>query len=277
MNSNSSLEQYKKIKIAELNGLRDTILNYNKKLYGSGPNGTGMYKNAQWLPYNFNRDVYWIIDKISTICENKKDVDTAFNWKEAEYKQMITVYKKRERKQKGWKINPGTEKPILTANNHAIADNEAKYTNKVIDDYKLKYLEIQYKAHEKLMEERRKIREARKAAKNAQAKNKKTLKTNTGLVSTASRVNRIRSSTASARAAVKSTAALSAKASSVPPAPPLPPTKSNPTGSTRSVGRFTVVPVNTVEGKKVRRRRSAKKKRVPAKKPKKSSRRSRRI
>ena len=260
MNNNSSLKQYKETKIAELKGLCDTILKYDGKLYGGGPNGTGRYKNAQWLPYFLKKDVEWIIDKINNICDTKKDVDTAFKWKEAEFKQMITVYKKRERKLEGWKYHPGTGKRILTAKNHALADNEAKYTNKDIDEYKSKYLQMQLKAHEKLMEKRRKIREAKKA----QAKNKKTVKTNTGLVSTQTRVNRIRSSTASASArAVKS---------SVPPAPPLPPYKSSEDTSTRSVGRFTV---RTAKGRKVRRFRSAKKKHASKGQHKRSSHRRR--
>ena len=87
MNNNFSLEQYKKKKIAELKDLGEQILKYHDDLPGGGPNGTGMYKNQPWLPYNFkNNNVDWTIRQINNICYTKEDVDIIFKWKEAEFK-----------------------------------------------------------------------------------------------------------------------------------------------------------------------------------------------
>lgn len=199
MNNNSNLQQYKREKLSELKTLTNQIDKYFQKLGKPDP-------KQRFFPINdYRKEVNdWIKVNMDKLCRSKKDVDTVFNWKEAEYQNLLLMFRKKEiQKYRKRRYNHGRGEYVKTAEqeqeNNNVARNDEKYSKANVTKLHKFFRELQNREFERVKRERRAAKSSQKAQKNSTRNS----------VSTQSRVRSIRNASASAAARSSSAAQLS--------------------------------------------------------------------
>jgi len=187
MSNNTSLQQYKEKKLAELKALIERINTFIVD-YGS--------PTDKYFDINHYRGEVggWVKQNMDKLCRSKQDVDIVFNWKEAEYQNILLNYRKKKKKK--LETFGGDE----TENHRTGISVKKRYNNSLAADYK-KYSDANVK---ELYEPFRglqnrefvRVQKERKAARNS----KKARNSSRSGVSTSNRVKSIRNATASAAA-----------------------------------------------------------------------------
>lgn len=196
MSNNTSLQQYKSDKLAELKALTDRIEDYFDEYTNPDPEGGFFYINT------IRKDVNgWVKPNMDKLCHSKQDVDVLFNWKEAYYQNILLKFRKKElEKFRTLKYNPGRGEYVKSAKqqqeNNNLAANDKKYSKANVTKLHQLFRDLQNREHERVQKERKAARNSKKARNSSRSG----VSTSNRGVSTLNRAKSIRNATASAAA-----------------------------------------------------------------------------